>query len=329
MQYRQLGDTDIRVSSVALGCWSLIGDANWGEQSRSDSCAAIDAALEAGINLLDTAPVYGNGESETLLGEILQGRRDRLVIADKVLGRLDRAHVFAACEQSLRRLQTDRIDLYQVHWPDRETPFAETVAALDTLVRQGKIRCYGVSNFGPADLAAILAAGAQPVTNQMPYSLLWRGIETEVLPCCREKNIGLLSYSSLMQGLLTGKFLNADAVPAGRARTRHFGPERPQTRHHEAGAEEATFAAIDAVRSACRARQLDMAQVALAWVAAQPGVASVLAGARNAAQARTNAAAGALTLDDDMLAVLDRSTARLKSILGANLDPWQSDSRIR
>lgn len=329
METRQLGNTDIRISTITLGCWSLIGDANWGEQNRNDSLAAIDAALDAGINFLDTAPIYGDGASETLLGEALRGRRARVVIADKVLGTLTRERIFAECEQSLQRLQTDCIDLYQVHWPDRGTRFEETFSALDTLVEQGKIRAYGISNFGPKDLAAALSAGARPATNQMPYSLLWRGIEHELLPQCRDQSIGILSYSSLMQGLLTGKFQSADHVPAGRARTRHFSPARPQTRHSEPGAEQETFAAIAAIRTACAERNLPMAHVALAWIAAQPGITSVIAGARNAAQAQANAEAGKCALDPEMIVLLNRVTDDLKAIFGANVDPWQSTSRIQ
>lgn len=329
MECRQLGNTGIAVSTITLGGWSLIGDANWGDQDREDSLAAIDAALDAGINFLDTAPIYGNGASETLLGEALRGRRDRVVIADKVLGTLTRERIFAECELSLQRLQTDCIDLYQVHWPDRDTPFEETFTALDTLIKQGKIRAYGISNFGPQDLAFAMAAGANPVTNQMPYSLLWRGIEHELLPQCRGQNIGILSYSSLMQGLLTGKFQSADQVPAGRARTRHFSPARPQIRHSEPGAEQETFAAIAAMRKACLERNLPMAQVALAWIAAQPGVTSVIAGARNADQVRTNAEAGELHLDPNLVSHLDAVTSGLKSLFATNLDPWQSESRIQ
>jgi len=329
MQYRQLGDTGIEVSIITLGCWSLIGDDNWGQQSKNDSLAAIDTALEAGINFVDTAPIYGNGESEVLLGEALQGRRDSVVIADKVLGTLSRDRIVTECELSLSRLRTDRIDLYQVHWPDRDTPFDETFSALDTLVKQGKIRAYGVSNFGPQDLDAALRTGARPVTNQMPYSLLWRGIEHELIPRCLKGSVGLLSYSSLMQGLLTGKFHSADEVPAGRARTRHFSATRAQTRHGESGAEEETFAAIDAIRSACAERNLCMTQVTLAWTAAREGVTSVIAGARNTDQVLTNAAAGERKLGPEIRDLLDTASNGLKQTFGTNLDPWQSDSRIR
>lgn len=329
MEYRPLGNKGLEVSVIALGCWSLIGDANWGPQVREDSLAAIDTALEVGINFLDTAPIYGDGASEALLGETLQGRRDQVVIADKILGTLTRERIFSECEASLKRLRTDRIDLYQVHWPDRGTPFEETFAALDTLVQQGKIRAYGVSNFGPLDLEALRACGAKPVTNQMPYSLLWRGIESEVLPKCVEQGIGVLSYSSLMQGLLTGKFANADAVPMGRARTRHFSPARPQIRHKESGAEKETFAAIDRICVACDERGLPMAQIALAWVAARKGITSVIAGARNVDQVRANVLACDLTLDAEFIRLLNEATELLKTLFGANLDPWQSDSRMR
>lgn len=329
MKYRQLGNSGIEVSVITLGCWSLIGDANWGQQNRDDSLATIDAALEQGINFLDTAPGYGNGESEALLGEALKGRREQVVIADKVLGLLSRKRIFSECEKSLELLQTDYIDLYQIHWPDRETPFEETFTALDELVEQGKIRSYGISNFGPVDLKTALDIGAAPVTNQMPYSLLWRGLEYELLPLCEDKAIGILSYSSLMQGLLTGKFHCADEVPEGRARTRHFASTRGQTRHGEAGVEAETFETINAIRKLCVDQNLPMAKVALAWIAAQPGVTSVIAGARNAEQARTNTEAASIELDSDLLAMLNTACDSLKSLFGTNLDPWQGESRIR
>ena len=154
MQYRTLGQTDISVSVVAMGCWAIAGDATWGPQDEAESIATIHAALDAGVNFFDTAEAYGDGYSETLLGRGLAGRRHEAVIATKVSGsHLSGPEVREACERSLRRLQTETIDLYQIHWPGRQTPISETAEALVALKETGKVRAIGVSNFGVGDLS--------------------------------------------------------------------------------------------------------------------------------------------------------------------------------
>ncbi len=260
MEYRKLNGTDIDVSVIAMGCWAIVGDATWGTQEESQSLATIQAALEHGINFFDTAEAYGNGYSETLLGKALAGQRDNAVIASKVSGaNLAPADLRAACERSLDRLQTDYIDLYQIHWPNREIPLAETMGELDVLKSEGKIRAVGVCNFGTGDMGDLLKIG--PIaTNQLPYSLLWRAIEYDIVHQSVENNIGVLCYSPLMQGLLTGKFKHASDVPDGRARTRHFGPTHPQVRHTDPGCETETFEAIDQIQRISESIGVPMAQ---------------------------------------------------------------------
>ena len=331
MKYRKLGQTDITVSVVAMGCWAIVGDATWGPQDKADSIAAIRAALDAGVNFFDTAEMYGNGYSEELLGQALEGRRHEAVIASKVSPEhMTADQVIRACEGSLKRLRTDYIDLYQIHWPSRTVPLAETMAALEKLKQQGKIRAIGVSNFGVGDLADLLAIG-RPETNQLPYSLLWRAIEYGIQQRCIEHGIGILTYSSLAQGLLTGKFTSPDQVPDGRARTRHFSRDRPQTRHGETGCEAETFAAIERIRQISERVAQPMSQVALAWLLAQPGVTAVIAGARTPEQIRHNAAAADLELTPEVVAELAEATEELKHRLGPNPDMWlsQADSRYR
>jgi len=329
MRYNTLGSTDIRVSIVAMGCWSIAGGQTWGPQEESDSVAAIEASLEAGVNFFDTAEGYGDGYSEELLGRVLAGRRQHVVIATKVSpSHLRPADLKAACERSLRRLRTDYVDLYQIHWPSREVPVAETASALLELREQGKVRAIGCSNFGVGDLDELLRH-ADVVTDQLPYSLLWRAIEFEIQPLCVERGVGILPYSPLAQGLLTGKFRSPDEVPEGRARTRLFSGRRPRARHGESGAEEETFQALESLRAICQELGLPMAQVALAWLLSRPGVCSVLAGARNARQARANAAAGDLELPADALDRLTAATEALKQRLGPNPDMWQSEGRLR
>lgn len=329
MKYATLGKADIKVSVVAMGCWAIVGDATWGPQDESQAIAAIHTALDEGITLFDTAEGYGDGYSEALLGKALGVRRSRAVIASKASATSARAgNMKKACEQSLRRLCTDYIDLYQIHWPNREVPFAETWKALEELKEEGKIRAVGVCNFGPMDLLR-MPSNPPCVSNQLPYSLLFRALEYDILPRCAETDISILCYSPLAQGLLTGKFKNADEVPVGRARTRHFSKSRPGTRHGTDGCEAETFAALGALRSVSTRIGRPMAECALAWLIHQSGVASVLAGARNPAQVRENAKAGDLVLSPSDISELSAATDLVKTALGPNPDMWQAESRMQ
>jgi len=329
VRYRTLGESGLSASVVAMGCWALAGDATWGPQAEADSVATVRAALDGGVNLFDTAEGYGGGDSETVLGRALLGRRHEAVIATKV-GRanLSAAEVREACENSLRRLQTDYLDLYQIHWPSRTVPLAETLAALDRLRQQGKVRAAGVCNFGVNDLADLRATG-QAVTNQLPYSLLWRAIEFEIRQKCVEEGIGILCYSGLAQGLLTGKFSSPDEVPEGRARTRLFSSGRPQARHGEAGHEGLVFAALGRIGRICAETGEPMANVALAWLLHQPGVALVLVGARQPRQIQETARAADLALSAEIVSRLAEATDDLRLAIGPNPDPWLSASRFR
>jgi myo-inositol catabolism protein IolS len=329
MKYLKLGKTDITVSVVSMGCWAFAGGRVWGPQDEAESIATVRAALDAGVNFFDTAEGYGDGDSEAVLGRALAGRRHEAVIATKVSrSHLSGDEVRDACERSLRRLQTDTIDLYQVHWPSRTVPLDETMEALEKLREQGKVRAVGVCNFGVGDLSDLLKAG-RTETNQLPYSLLWRAVEYQIRQQCVDERIGILCYSPLAQGLLTGKFGSPDEVPAGRARTRHFSKARPQVRHGEAGCEAETFAAIGRIRAMCDEIRQPMAQVALAWLLHQPGVTAVIAGARRPDQIRQTAQAADLELSPETLGELTEATEPLKRILGPNPDMWQSESRLR
>lgn len=327
MKYRRLGQTDIEVSTICMGCWSIVGGRTWGPQDRTDSRAALHAALDAGITFFDTAPAYGDGESEELLGEAVGSMRHDVVIADKLSrGDLAPDDVRRSCEQSLRRLGTDYVDLLQIHWPNPKVPLGDTLEAMQRLQSEGKVRALGVSNFGIPYLRDALA-GCRIQTNQVSYSLLFRAVEHEVQPLCRDNGVGLLCYSPLCQGLLTGKYPQADDVPEGRARTRHFHKSRPQARHQEAGCEAETFRAVAEVRRIAGDLGQPMGRVALAWLLAQPAVTAVLAGGRNAEQSADNARAGDLQLPAEASSALAEATEPVKRGLGANIDMWQTDSR--
>lgn len=331
MRYTTLPGTDFRVSVIAMGSWALAGDMAWGEQSENDSVAAARAAVDHGINFFDTAPGYGDGLSEQRLGLGLEGLRQKVVLATKIgPDAMAAGKVAESVERSLRHLRTDFIDLLQIHWPSRSVPMAETLGALEALKRQGKVRAIGLSNFGALDLADALAI-TQPTTNQLPYSLLSRAIEFDIMPACARAGVGVLCYSPLLFGLLAGGYERPDQVPDGRARSRHFSPQRKLIRHKEAGCEEATFQAIADVRRIAGRLSVAMSDLAVAWLLHQPGVTAVLTGIRRPEQAGANVKAAKLALDAATLAELDRVTEPVKRALGNNPDLWQSgaDTRFR
>jgi aryl-alcohol dehydrogenase-like predicted oxidoreductase len=284
---------------VGLGC------NNFGRRlDRAGTRAVLDAALDHGIDHLDTADIYGgDGASESLIGEILEGRRDRVFLATKFGMALSDdtgeprgapAYVRRALEASLRRLRTDHVDLLYYHEPDGLTPLAETLGALAELADEGKVRSYGASNLDAAQLReAADAADDRFAALQNEYSLLEREAEAEVLPLCRERSIGFVPYFPLASGLLTGKFRRGEAPPAGtRLASR---PERLT---------DAAFDRIEALEAFARERGHTLLELAIAALAAQPGVASVIAGAMSPEQVAANAAAGEWELGAEDLAAL-------------------------
>jgi len=329
MQYRQLGNSDIQVSPIAVGFWGIVGGDYWGEQDEKDTINTVHSALDAGINFFDTAEGYGDGYSEQMLGRALKGRRDEAVIATKVsAGNLAPDDLKSACEQSLKHLQTDVIDLYQVHWPNHDIPFEDTMSALLDLQQAGKIRVIGVSNFGKQDQLDMLQHGRFDA-NQLPYSLLWRAIEFDIQPQCVEHNISILPYSPLNQALLTGRYSNADEMPYQRTRTRHFNGDRKNSRHGLPGFEQETFDTLDNIRKICEDIGEEMVHVALAWLLHKPAVTSVLAGARTPDHIHSNVKAGNLELSEDTMQRLDDATETLKQKLGSDPDMWMNPTESR
>jgi myo-inositol catabolism protein IolS len=331
VKYRKLGNTELEVSVVSMGCWGISGGDMWGKQDEGEAIAAIRRAYEKGINFYDTAEAYGDGYSEELLGEALDGFRKEVKIASKVSpGNLRPKDLKKSCENSLRRLNTDYLDLYYIHWPNPDVPIFDTVKALEELKNEGKIRYYGTSNFGARQMKEFLQHSDLTV-NQLPYNLLWRIIEQEIQPFCLEKDIGIAAYSPLLHGLLTGKFGCPDSVPDGRARTRHFSNARPETRHGEEGVEGETFDTIEKIKSICQEFGTDMAQTSIAWALTQSGVDTVIAGARSPEHVDANAEAGDLELPEGLITRLEKATKGLKGGLGNNPDLWQGskEGRIR
>ena len=329
MNYLKLPHTDFEISEIAFGAWAIVGGFNWGHQEEKDSLEALQAAYDAGINFFDTAELYGSGASENLIHKALRNVRDKIVIATKIKPN-DFAYedVKKATDERLKALNTDYIDLMQLHWPNPDIPIADTLGALADLKKEGKIRAFGVSNFGINDLEASFKENGEISSNQLPYNLLWRAIEFEILPKCKKRHLPVLCYSPIMQGLLTGKFSNPQEVPDDRARTRHFSSERPHARHGEPGLEKETFATISRIKTIAEEIGEPMGDVSLAWLLEQPGVCSVIVGGRNAEQVNKNVRATSLKLSEDVIHKLNEASQTLKEKLGKNADMWQGEGRI-
>ena len=330
MRYATLGNTDIKVSRMALGCWPFAGGKVWGPQDDNDSIAAVHASLDAGVNFFDTAEGYSDdSNSEEVLGKALNGKRSEAVIATKIGNAyLHPSTVAETCEGSLNRLQTDYIDLYQIHWPNHDVPIEDTMSELLKLQDSGKVRALGVCNFGVRDLTDILACGAI-VTNQLPYNLIWRALEFAIKPECVANNVGIICYSPLQQGLLTGRYSTADDVPPGLSRTRHFNKDRDQAIHGEEGCEEQTFQTIASVLKIADEVGEHPAKVSLAWLLAQEGVTNLLVGARNPDEVALNIPTFDYDLPQEAVNALSVATEELKQALGESADFWRSPSRMR
>jgi len=307
MEQRHLGHTGLRVSRLGLGTMG------WGRDTDEGEAAdLLKAYLDAGGNLLDTADVYGEGEAEALLGRLLEGIRDEIVIATKAVSvphsdrRFDasRRHLLAALDASLERLGTDYVDVWQLHAYDNRTPMEETLAALDTAVHSGKARYVGVANYSGWQLAASAAwqkavPGRAPIASvQMEYSLLQRGVEREVGPAAEALGVGLLPWSPLGRGVLTGKYRMGTPSDSRAASDRFAGFVQPYLN-------ESSRRIVDAVATASDGLGVAPLEVALAWVRDRPGVVAPIVGARTPAQLRGALAAEELTLPREIGSALD------------------------
>lgn len=321
MRYNRLGRAGLQVSAVGLGNWNTFGV----KVDEADAFRILFAARDAGVNFLDTADTYGSGAGETVLGNFLQQiDRDEMVVGTKLFfpisqdpndRGLSRKHICVSVNRSLRRLRTDYIDLLQCHRFDEHTPLDETIRAMDDLIRQGKVLYWGVSRFNEkqiascCDLAAAMAAQT-PISNQFPYNLLERGIETSLLSACRPLGVGLIGYSPLAQGLLTGKYLQGKCPPESRG-------AHPLARNdmwqHVPG-NDPIVARLNAVAAL---HGLELASLAIAWCLRLPGVSAVLTGASNLEQIRLNARATELVLSPALISEIEDTLSSAQT----RLDP--------
>jgi aryl-alcohol dehydrogenase-like predicted oxidoreductase len=316
MEYRALGRSGLKVSAMTMGTMTFGGSEKVGHTDQAGAERQIDLCLAHGVTLYDTANIYNAGVSEAILGEALKApsRRNRALVATKVRFRtgegvndagLSRHHIIAQCEQSLKRLQRDVIDLYQVHQWDGQTPLEETMEALDTLVRQGKVRYIGCSNYSGWHIMKALAIadarhGQRFVSQQIHYSLQSRDAEYELLPISHDQGLGVLIWSPLAGGLLSGKYRRDSGPENGR----HVGGSREPPIYDW----DKLYDLIDVLVAVAEERGVTGAQVALAWLMGRPGVTSVIIGGRTIEQFEDNLAAADLVLTDDERARLDTAS---------------------
>jgi len=298
MKYRKLGSSDLEVSEISLGSWLTYGVG----VERDSAVACVDKAFDLGINFIDTANVYGRGAAETFLGETLANRkRDSYVLATKVFfpmsdtdKGLSRAQIEKQIDASLKRLKTDYVDLYQCHRYDTDTPLAETMQALSNVVKQGKARYIGFSEWSPQQIEAALAmAGVEKfVSSQPQYSLLWRRPEEKVIPLCAKNGISQIVWSPLAQGVLTGKYLPGAKIPEHtRASSDSMG------NFIKSWLNPPVLEAVQKLKPLARQADCTLTQFALAWVLREPNVASAIVGASRPQQLEENAAASGLKID--------------------------------
>ncbi|HTI92226.1 MAG TPA: aldo/keto reductase [Puia sp.] len=330
MEYRQLGESGLSASAITFGAWA-IGGWMWGGSERKDAVEAIRASYDQGVTSIDTAAVYGQGLSEEIVGEALQGiPRDKVQIMTKFGMRWDdtkgefafksqdndgkpldiykfagRDSIIKECEASLRRLKTDYIDLYQIHWPDVTTPIAETMETLAGLVKAGKVRAVGVSNYDKAQMIEAEKT-VKLASNQVPFSMVRRDIETDLVPYCIENHKAILAYSPLQRGVLTGK------IKPGH--TYNEGDNRGESKYFTGQNLFRINAFLDELRSLASDKGASLAQLVIRWTLDRPGITIALVGARNAAQAVQNAGAIRLKLSPEEIQLINEKLEAMKLV---------------
>lgn len=308
MQKRRLGWTNLELTTIGLGTWAAGGAGwkySWGPQDDNDSIKAIHEAIDCGINWIDTAAVYGIGHSEEVLGKAIKNKRKELIIATKcerrwnkdgseIFGVLKRESIKQECEDSLKRLGVDVIDLYQIHWPQPEEDVLEGWEAMQGLIKEGKVRYTGVSNFS-SEYMEWIEQIARPASLQPPFSMLRRGIETDELAYCNDRNVGVVAYSPMERGFLTGKI------------TKEWVASLPDTDHRKRDARfnepelSKNMAIIDKLKVIAADAGITLSQLALAWVISKPGITSAIVGARKPGQILETAKAADVVLSADVL----------------------------
>lgn len=323
MEYTVLNDGVTKISKLSLGTWAFSNAPVWGKYDDSAAVDTVHQALDRGINLIDTAEKYGDGQAEIVLGKALRGKRHQAVIASKVYS--DHLHyqsVIESCEASLKRLNTDYIDILQIHWPNEDISSDETFAAFEQLKKDGKVRMISVCNHGIQCLEHIRDRNI--VMNQMPYSLVWRVAEHQFSPSMKEEGIYLWAYSPLGQGLLTGKFRTLEDVPINRRTTRIYDSKWGQGLHTDGGYEQEVFAFLDKLRKLSEETGYTMPEFAFGFLRSRENMGSILVGARNIQQLGQNIEAFSRKIPRSLIDEVDRMSGELKEQMGDNADLWQN-----
>jgi aryl-alcohol dehydrogenase-like predicted oxidoreductase len=330
MPYIKLGNSDLEVSEISFGAWA-IGGWMWGGTDEAAALRALDAAIDTGITSIDTAAVYGFGLSEEIVGRAIQGKRDKVQIMTKYGLRWDdtRGEFFFAtkrndntpanihryagkesiikeCEDSLRRLNTDYIDLYQQHWPDSTTPVEESMEALEQLIKQGKVRAAGGSNYTTEDLARAQTIVPQ-ASNQVAYSMVKRGIEDEIVPYCLANNIGIVVYSPMQRGILSGMIKPGHQFKPG--------DSRPDTPYYKSENVKRITDFLDKIKPIADGKGVNQAQLVLRWTLQMPGISTVLAGIRNEEQLKENAVAMDFELSREEMDTINKHLDKLEILM--------------
>lgn len=348
MKFRKCGRDGLELPVLGLGCWQLGGGDYWGYHEQETEERVIRTALDLGINYFDTAEAYNEGRSEQALGRILKEvPRDQFKVGTK----LSPANAFPDqikqhCEASLQRLNMDYVDLYFLHWPLTPSALRYTISdeekiqhppeteevlyLLDELRQEGKIRHIAVSNFGIQNLKEVEHLPVSVAVNQVAYNMVSRAIEYDVLPYCREHDIGIMAYMVLLQGLLAGKYHSLGEVPPPYRRTRHFSMDSSElARHGEAGAERAMETALSQLRQLCDEAGMRMADLAVQWTIADPGITCALVGSVDDKHLAANARAAETPLDPSLVEQVKRITQPVMERLGPSLDLWEGAEHDR
>jgi aryl-alcohol dehydrogenase-like predicted oxidoreductase len=336
------------LSRIGIGCWPFGGGAYWGDQNQKDVEAVVHRAVERGLNVFDTARMYNDGASEVSLGKALAGRRDKAFVISKVSpAKAYRKTLREECEASLRSLGMDYLDMYLLHWPINplglkhftEDPAiianpptaAEAFETLEDLKKDGKIRFTGISNFGIKQTAEAVGLCPGIAVNEMPYNIISRAIEAEIMPLCAKNKIAIISSMTLQQGVLTGLYKTAADVPAHQAHSRHFSMEtgKGTSRHNEAGAEAEVFNTVALLRELAPELGLSVAQLSVAWVLANPGIGCALIGSRNIAELEENIKVMDIRLPADVKAKIDAASLKVLEKLGNSPDYYENSKESR
>jgi len=327
MKTKKLGQTEIEISEIAFGAWA-IGGWMWGGSDAKDAIKAIETALDNGMTTIDTASVYGFGLSEELVGKALKGKRDKAQILTKfgmswkqkdgeyffpskdndgknieIYRHASKNKVLQDCDDSLKRLKTDYIDLFQIHWPDPTTSVSETMEALELLIQKGKIRAAGVCNYS-AELLEEAGKTIRLASEQVPYSMVRRDIENEVVPLCIKNNISILAYSPLQRGLLSGKIKPGHKF--------NEGDTRPDTPYYKEPNLSNILASLEKIRPIAEGHNATLSQLVLNWTILQPGITCALAGARNPVQVIENAGAARFRLTAEEIKTINKYIAEIQ-----------------